>query len=106
MGNDLSHMSEDQLASVIESAQRALRDKQLGKRKEVIAEIRRLATSAGLTVEISEGSKPVSARKGSKVSAKYRNPHNHEQTWTGRGMKPRWLKAFIDQGHDIREFSV
>lgn len=106
MGNDLSHMSEDELDSLIKSAQRAREEKKRGKKKEAIAEIMRLAASEGLTVKISEGSKPVSVRKGSKVSAKYRNPHNHEQTWTGRGMKPRWLKALIDQGHDIREFAV
>src|SRR3954462_9796502 len=25
------------------------------------------------------------------VTAKYRNPDNHEETWAGRGRKPKWV---------------
>ena len=32
-------------------------------------------------------------RKG---KPKYRNPDNPEQTWTGRGKKPSWLKDALD----------
>lgn len=106
MSTDLHDMSEAQLASLLENAQKALRQKQEGKRKEIITQIRELATSIGVTVEISDGAKSVSTRKGSKVEPKYRNPNNHDETWTGRGMKPRWMQALIDQGHDPLEFSI
>lgn len=36
------------------------------------------------------GRKP-SAAAGSKVSPKYRNPDNADETWTGRGRPPRWV---------------
>ena len=106
MSNDLERLSEDELADVIANAQRALKEKQLGKRKEVFAQIRALAASVGVTVEILEGEKPVSSKRGGKVAPKFRNPHNYEQTWTGRGMKPRWLQALIAEGHDASEFSI
>jgi DNA-binding protein H-NS len=106
MSNDLERLSEDELADVIANAQRALKEKQLGKRKEVIAQIRALAASVGVSVEIIEGEKPVSSKRGGKVAPKFRNPDNYEQTWTGRGMKPRWLQALIAEGHDASEFSI
>ncbi len=28
---------------------------------------------------------------GAKVAPKYRNPTNPEQTWTGRGVSPKWI---------------
>ena len=106
MSTELNALSEAELANLIANAQRALREKQSSKRREVIAQIKELAASIGCTVEINEGDRPASTRRGSKVAPKYRNPHNHDQTWTGRGMKPRWLQALVDQGHDITEFHI
>ena len=106
MSNELNALSEAELANLIANAQRALREKQSSKRREVIAQIKDLAASIGCSVEINEGDRPASSRRGSKVAPKFRNPHNHDQTWTGRGMKPRWLQALVDQGRDITEFQI
>jgi len=106
MSNDLEHLSEAELANVIANAQRALKEKQQSKRKDVIAQIRELAASIGVSVEISDGEKPASSRRGSKVAPKYRNPNNPTQTWTGRGMKPRWLQSLLEQGRNADEFLI
>jgi DNA-binding protein H-NS len=45
-----------------------------------------------------------SALKGLKVPPKYRGPDG--ETWAGRGVTPRWLKALLKQGHKIQEFAV
>lgn len=34
----------------------------------------------------------------SKVAPKYRNPNDTEQTWTGRGRKPLWIKSLDESG--------
>ncbi|BBL69994.1 H-NS histone family protein [Methylogaea oryzae] len=106
MEQNLNVLSETQLQEVIENAHRALRDKQQSRRKEVFAEIRRLAASVGVTVEISEGDKPSRATRTGKVAAKYRNPSNPSQTWTGRGMKPVWLRDLLNSGRSIDEFAI
>ena len=38
------------------------------------------------------------ALAGKKVAAKYRNPANPEQTWTGRGVSPSWVQALKAAG--------
>ena len=106
MSNDLSHLSLEELAALAENAQRALEDKRKESRKGVIAQIKELADSIGVTVSITDGEKKVSGLRGSKVAPKYRNPHNYDQTWTGRGMKPRWLAELVQQGRHIDEFKV
>ncbi|MFM8444983.1 MAG: H-NS family nucleoid-associated regulatory protein [Methylococcus sp.] len=106
MFNDLETLSEAELANMIANAQRALKERQSSKRKEVIAKMREMAASIGVNIEIIEGEKPVTGRRGGKVAPKYRNPHDPEQTWTGRGMKPRWLQALMDQGHEPSEFQI
>jgi DNA-binding protein H-NS len=45
-----------------------------------------------------------SALKGTKVASKYRGPDG--ERWAGRGAKPRWLVALLDEGHSIEEFAV
>ena len=32
------------------------------------------------------------------VAAKYRNPEDHSQTWSGRGKRPRWFHAALKTG--------
>lgn len=105
MKGEYAEMSEAELASMIETAQKALRERQDHKRKDVVHQIKELASSVGLEVEIKEASRPA-GRKGSKVPVKYQNPNNLSQKWTGRGMRPKWLQSMLEEGHGIQEFEV
>ena len=79
----------------------------------VLAKIVAMAKEAGLTAAdiskaLSEGKAAKSAKgpkkagksvlAGKKVAPKYRNPANHEQTWTGRGVAPTWVQALKAAG--------
>jgi DNA-binding protein H-NS len=44
--------------------------------------------------------------KGRTVAAKYVNPDDPSETWTGRGRKPRWLTAKIQEGAKIEKFLI
>lgn len=44
-----------------------------------------------------------SAGKGRPVAIKYRDGDN---TWTGRGNKPRWLAARLAEGKQVADFAV
>jgi DNA-binding protein H-NS len=102
---DLKNLSESQLRTMIEKAESVLKDKESNKRKEVIAKIKELAASIGVTVEINEGGKKTS-RRTVKVPVKYRHPNKPGLTWTGRGMMPKWIKELLESGHDRSEFEV
>ncbi len=102
---EYSNLSETELQAVIDNAAVALKEKKSLKRKETIAEIKKLANSIGVTVNIIDDNIP-SSRKGKKVPAKYRNPKDKTQTWTGRGVAPKWMQALIAAGHDKSEFLI
>ena len=52
-----------------------------------------------------KSAKPASKRPaGATVAAKYRGPDG--QTWTGRGLSPRWMKALMEQGRSKEEFLI
>ncbi len=102
---DLNGLSAPELKAIISNAEKALKDIKLNKRKEIIAQIKELAASIDATVDIHENDKkPV--RETAKVAIKYRNPDNYENTWTGRGVMPKWLKALLDTGRQRSEFEI
>lgn len=103
--NEYQNLSEKELQIVIDKAAKVLEEKQLEKRKEVITTIKTLAASIGVTVDISE-SESKAAKTVKKVAPKYRNPENFSQTWTGRGVSPKWMQALIDAGHAKSEYLI
>lgn len=106
MAENIATLSENELADLIAKASKELEVKRQGKKRETISQIKELAASIGVYVEISEGEKKTSSRKGSSVPIKYRDPDNPKNAWTGRGMKPRWLNALLEQGRSLEEFQV
>jgi DNA-binding protein H-NS len=76
-------------------------------RGDAIAKVRALMDEYGLTsadLAPKRGPKP-RAGKGSKVAAKYRNAATGD-TWSGRGLQPKWLKAALGAGRKITDFTV
>jgi DNA-binding protein H-NS len=41
-----------------------------------------------------------------RVFAKYRNPDNSADTWSGRGKQPRWLVAQLKSGKKLDHFRI
>ena len=48
--------------------------------------------------------KAKSKNAGTVVAAKYRGPNG--ETWTGRGLMPRWLSTLVAQGQTRDEFAI
>ena len=94
-------------------ARKAELDKQielLGReeRSSAIAQVKALMADHGLTVadlDKATVSAKKSAAKGSKLAAKYRDPDSGS-SWSGRGLKPKWLKAAIEGGKALEDFAV
>ena len=93
-------------------AQRAALDKQIEEtqaqnRNAAINKVRALMAEYGLTVADLGGRakgvpKPTTP---SKVAPKYRNKATGE-TWSGRGLKPKWLAAAIQGGAKLEDFAI
>lgn len=82
-------------------------------RANVIQQIKTLMADNGLSVADLATARPGRppkigiAEPGTtrKVAAKYRDPNTNE-TWSGRGLKPKWLTAAIENGHSLTDFAV
>ncbi len=87
--------------------ERQIAEKQREDRAEAIAKVRALMTEYGLTLADlgSRASAAPARRTLGKVAAKYRNPATGD-TWSGRGLKPKWLQAELDAGRRLEDFAV
>ena len=77
-------------------------------RADTIGKIRTLMDQYGLTaadLSAKSGAKKTTAAQGNKVAAKYRDAATGE-TWSGRGLTPRWLSTLIAQGQSKESFAI
>ena len=65
-------------------------------------QLRAMAEKAGFSLNDLFGKR---GKKGS-GQAKYRNPKDTSQTWTGRGRKPNWLVDAVKKGAKIDSFAI
>jgi DNA-binding protein H-NS len=97
MSIDLSKLDPKALDELIANANKQKSKIKRARIADVRKKLRKLAKDEGYTIEELFGGAGRSAAK-SKVAAKYRNPDNPKDTWSGRGRKPRWFEAALKAG--------
>ena len=108
MAVDIKNLNHNQLNDLISKAQ----SRQHELRKEKVAKLRdkihALIKAEGFSFEdvFGQGRGGKGRRAGGTVAPKYRNPADPEQTWSGRGKRPRWLVAAMKSGRKIEEFRI
>ena len=76
-------------------------------RAEIKSKVAELAESHGFSVsELFGGPGRGNGRKKSVSIAKYANPDDQTDTWTGRGRKPNWLLARLKKGAKLSDFEI
>ena len=76
-------------------------------RGDAIRKVQALMAQYGLTPADLAVRNPPKAKgsTGKKVAAKYRNNSTGE-SWSGRGLQPKWLKAALAAGRKLSDFAV
>ena len=76
-------------------------------RAEIKSKVAELAERHGFSVsELFGGPGRGNGRKKSVSIAKYANPDDKTDTWTGRGRKPNWLLARLKKGAKLSDFEI
>lgn len=80
--------------------------------KAVAKEVNRLGLTGAEIAELFQRPKETGRRrkttkkKGTKLKPKYQNPNNPEQTWTGRGNRPRWVVSALESGMTLDDLRI
>lgn len=99
--NSLSLKELKELQSQVAKAIATFEDR---KKKEALAELQEMARAKGFTFEELTGLSVV--RRRAPASAKYANPADKSDTWSGRGRKPRWFIQALASGTQPEDLSV
>lgn len=100
---DLKNLSLEELANIQKNAGDLIKSRQKEEIKNAYVQFQEIAKSLGVSVE-----EIVKAGKGikNKRPAKYQNPADKSQTWSGQGRKPQWLEAELSKGKTLESFLI
>jgi DNA-binding protein H-NS len=101
---DLSNMSASDLRNLQEQIKRELKNRESQDLQKAREQIFAIAQSVGLPLKdlVALGNR----NKGGTVPARYRNPADSSQLWTGRGRQPKWVKEWVDAGKSMDDLRI
>lgn len=107
---DLSGLNIDELTNLVGKAQTEMASREKKRRKDLRSEIERRVAADGYKLndifpELGNGA--AGGRQRQKRPAKYRNPQNPDDTWSGIGRTPKWVAAIVEErGIDVPAFKA
>ena len=99
--NSLSLKELKELQSQVAKALASFEDR---KKKIALVELQEMARAKGFTLEELTGISVV--RRRAQAVAKYANPADATDTWSGRGRKPRWFLKALASGRTPEDLSI
>ncbi len=107
MAIDLKGLNQHQLNELINRAEsrkhELVKEKVVKVREKILA----ILKAEGTSLEEVFGGRGSAGRKTRRpAKAKYRNPADHAQTWSGRGKRPRWFNAALAAGKKEKDLLI
>lgn len=102
MSIDLDTLSLSELRDLRNKVERSITSYEDRRKKEALAAVEQAAREHGFNLADLAGLK--AARP--KVAAKYANPQDPSQTWSGRGRRPRWVQEYVDNGNPVEDLAI
>ena len=100
---NLKSMSISRLTDLRQRVEGTLASKVIDQRRALESELAKLSRFQGAKTPRKSGS---GFGVRGRVAPKYRNPQNPDETWAGRGLRPKWLIAAIKGGKSADDFLI
>lgn len=102
---DLESKTIEQLKELRAEIDKAIAGFDDRKRKAALAEIAEAARRHGFNLTDLVGRSGNRQKKADRA-ARYANPANRDETWSGLGRRPQWVKAALDAGQSLDDLAV
>jgi DNA-binding protein H-NS len=115
---DLNSMSRAELTELRTQVDRAIASAGERDRKRALEAVENTLREHGLTMADlapgtdkgrgagKRGGRSAASSSAAPSGAKYRNPENPEQTWSGRGRRPQWVHEATANGRALAELEI
>ena len=109
--HDLHGMDLDALKELRKKVDRAINSFETRRQKAALSAVEQMAKEHGFKLEdllgdVASGRSRKTARGATINPAKYVNPENPEQTWSGRGRRPGWVTKALEEGRTLEELAA
>lgn len=104
MTSDLNSLSMQELKALRNDVDKAILNFEKRKKAEAVQALQ--ATAKELGYSLADLIAEAGQSKKEKVPARYANPGNPEETWSGRGRQPAWYKAEIAAGREPKDLEI
>lgn len=104
MNLDLNNLSLKELKDLQSQVGKAISGYEDRRKREALAELEEKAKAMGFS--LAELTGLTAGRKRSPSVARYANPANPADTWSGRGRKPRWFSEAMAKGKKPEDLAV
>lgn len=108
----LENMDLDQLKELLKTLDRAIASYETRIRKEALSALELAAKEHGFKLadlmsdRSSDKPRKKSGEARSPAPVTYVNPENPEQTWSGRGRRPQWVKDALEAGRTLDDLAA
>lgn len=100
---DLENMTPEELETLKKDVDKAMILAEKKKRAEALEAARATAKDHGYALEdLIEGA----GNTKRKVAPKYKDPKDPTNLWTGRGRRPLWVQAALDEGKTLEDLAI
>ena len=103
MSIDLEAMSLSELRNLHKQVGRQIETYETRQKQKAVDAAKEAASQFGFSLKDLVGEIPKA--KGS-VAPKYADPEDKTLTWSGRGRKPRWVQARLDEGRSLDDLAT
>lgn len=103
--NDLKNMSLSELQKLRKDVDKAIDSYQSKKKEAALKDMESVAKKHGLSLDEVIGGR-VGKKSKPRLPAKFRNPENPKDTWSGRGRQPEWFKSALEKGKTRESMAV
>ena len=103
---DLDQLSLKELRQLSKDVETAISNFKEREKRKALAEVEAFARERGLNP--SDLADLIGKRGGRKTvgAARFANPADPSQTWTGRGRRPAWVAAHLDAGGSLDALAI
>ena len=103
---NLDKLSIQELKAVLDNAEKQIESRKKTELKSVRKQVKDIIKDNGYTPGDIFPALKTSTKPKAKVPPKYRNPKDADQTWTGRGRKPKWVEELLNKGKNLDSFAI
>lgn len=107
---DLSKLNRKELEKLRKDIDKAIEKLAITERKMALEAAEQAAREYGFSLAdlTADGAGTIKKTRKSpgKIAPKYRNPADAEQTWTGRGRQPVWVREALEAGKTLDDLTI